>query len=238
VTEIRNPFAGVGVAADWAWHRAHRFGGGTDYAVRSGQSIAAPASGRMRYLHDGLNGFAIDLPDGRAVAIRESSSIALPDGATVAIGQPVAVTGRRVGTIVKYPHIEGWVGGRRIVFESMLSPAVAAAGLGPVVPISAGWAWNAPGADIQLRVQIALAKRGRYGGPQNGVWGPRSIIGIQTTVANVGYTGPRNGEPGEHTCHFVQVYAARFGGYGGPVNAVLGPNSWLGFCRGLEAGLA
>lgn len=96
------------------------------------------------------------------------------------------------------------------------------------------WAWNAPSATTQKRVQTALAARGRYSGPKDGVWGLNSIKGIQTTCKNVGYTGPVDGQPGPSTCHYVQVYAKKFGSYTGPVDSVLGPNSWSGFALGLE----
>ena len=114
------------------------------------------------------------------------------------------------------------------------NPQIAAAAWKPASGGSADWAWNAPDAAIQKRIQAALTKRGRYSGPVNGIWGVESIKGIQTTCANVGYVGPINGIPGANTCHYVQVYAQKFGGYTGPVNSVLGPNSWDGFAVGLE----
>jgi len=99
------------------------------------------------------------------------------------------------------------------------------------------FATNKPSAAVQRRIQIALRKRGRYEGPRNGIFGTNSWKGIQRTVANVGYDGPINGIPGERTCHFIQEYARKFGRYTGPINSILGPNSWEGFARGLEAGL-
>lgn len=112
----------------------------------------------------------------------------------------------------------------------------------PVQPWSPGpddtptstWAWNAPDTATQKRVQVALANRNRYSGPQDGQWGINSIKGIQTTCQNVGYSGPIDGKPGPNTCHYVQVYAKKFGSYTGPVDSVLGPNSWSGFALGLE----
>lgn len=114
------------------------------------------------------------------------------------------------------------------------TPAPAPAG---AAPASGHWATNPPSKAVQLRIQVALWKRGRYAGTRNGVFGTLSWKGIMRTVANVGYSGPQNGIPGERTCHFIQVYAAKFGGYKGPINSILGPNSWEGFARGLEAGL-
>jgi hypothetical protein len=118
-------------------------------------------------------------------------------------------------------------------------------GVNPQIPVQAwspsadddpgsDWAWNAPDSTTQKRVQVALAKRDRYSGPQDGQWGINSIKGIQTTCKNVGYDGPVDGKPGPNTCHYVQVYAKKFGSYTGPVDSVLGPNSWSGFALGLE----
>ena len=120
---------------------------------------------------------------------------------------------------------------KALLLPFALPPVVHAPGAG------VNWAFNPPSAAIQKRIQVAMAKRGRYNGKLNGIWGPLSIKGIQLTARNVGYTGPINGVPGFNTCHFIQVYAKTFGKYTGPVNSILGPNTWLGFTRGLEAGL-
>lgn len=123
----------------------------------------------------------------------------------------------------------GWSplnGGNPLPFESSVVPPT------PPTP-STDWDFNQAAAD-QARIQAALAARGRYDGPVDGVWGPNTIKGIQTTIKNVGYTGPIDGEPGPNTCYYVQVYAQKFGDYTGPVDKVLGPNSWAGFALGLE----
>ena len=118
-------------------------------------------------------------------------------------------------------------------------------GINPQIPVQAWspggddtptstWAWNAPDTATQKRVQVALAKRNRYSGLQDGQWGINSIKGIQTTCQNVGYKGPVDGKPGPNTCHYVQLYAQTYGSYKGGVDNVLGPNSWSGFALGLE----
>lgn len=117
-------------------------------------------------------------------------------------------------------------------------------GVNPQIPVQAwspngggggsSWAWNAPDASMQKRIQVDLAHRDRYSGPQDGAWGVNSIKGIQLTCANVGYQGLIDGVPGPNTCYYVQVYAKRFGSYQGPTDSVLGPNSWAGFALGLE----
>lgn len=98
------------------------------------------------------------------------------------------------------------------------------------------WAFHLPSVSVRSNIQASLAARGRYSGPIDGAWGSNTIKGIQTTIANVGYAGPVDGVPGERTCRFVQEYAARFGGYTGPRDSVLGANSWAGFAAGLADG--
>lgn len=104
----------------------------------------------------------------------------------------------------------------------------------PDAAAPSSWAWNEPGPDRQKSIQQGLKNRGRYSGPVDGDWGTNSIKGIQQTVKNVGYTGPIDGVPGPNTCHYVQVYAAKWGGYTGPIDSILGPNSWAGFDKGLN----
>lgn len=109
------------------------------------------------------------------------------------------------------------------------------------------WNFAPPTQDIQKRIQVAMAKRGRYPGKQNGIWGNLSVSGIQQTAANVAPPAWRKqyipGVPGYYLCCYVQDYAAKFGGFvglkpgGGARRGILGPNAWLGFTRGLEAGL-
>lgn len=102
------------------------------------------------------------------------------------------------------------------------------------VTVKPVWEFNPPSKRLQKRIQWALFKRGRYAGPIDGVWGSNTIKGIQLTVKNVGYTGPIDGVEGVSTSKFVQVYANRFGGYDGPIDSILGSNSWTGFAIGLE----
>lgn len=122
----------------------------------------------------------------------------------------------------------------RVAEYKIAKPGTTPAG---VKPPKKKYALNPPKASVQKRIQVALRRRGRYSGPRNGVFGKNTWRGIQRTVANVGYSGPQNGVPGEQTALHIQEYAAKFGRYKGPVNGILGPNSWEGFARGLEAGL-
>lgn len=97
-----------------------------------------------------------------------------------------------------------------------------------------GWEWFTPTQTVQKRVQKALKARRRYFGPADGRWGRESIKGIQCTIQNVGYPGLVDGDPGPLTCEYVQVYAAKFGDYAGPLDRKLGPYTWAGFALGLE----
>lgn len=83
-------------------------------------------------------------------------------------------------------------------------------------------------------MQAGLKAKGRYTGPIDGVLGLNGFKGIQTTLRNVGYMGPIDGLIEGEGCRLIQLYATRFGGYTGPIDSVLGPNSWSGFALGLE----
>jgi murein DD-endopeptidase MepM/ murein hydrolase activator NlpD len=148
------------------------------------------------------------------------------------------VAGQRIGTIGedgtlaagKHLHFEVWSGGVRVDPAPFFSAGGGFAALGHGVI----WAFNPPVAAVQKRVQAALTARGLYHGPVDGAWGINSIKGIQLTIRTVGYTGPVDGTPGPNTSRLVQVYAARFGDYHGPIDSILGPNGWAGFALGLE----
>ncbi|HLP97644.1 MAG TPA: peptidoglycan DD-metalloendopeptidase family protein [Sideroxyarcus sp.] len=100
-------------------------------------------------------------------------------------------------------------------------------------PAASTWNFN-PGAADWRRIQRALKARGRYSGAVDGIPGPNTYKGVQMSLRGVGYTGAIDGIPGPATCRFVQEYAKRFGGYTGPIDSQLGPNSWAGFALGLE----
>lgn len=109
------------------------------------------------------------------------------------------------------------------------------------------WNFAPPSPEIQKRIQVALAKRGRYSGKLNGIWGNLSVSAIQATAANVAPPAWRRqyipGVPGYNLCVYLQAYAAKFGGFvglkpgGGATKGIMGPNAWLAVARGLEAGL-
>ena len=64
--------------------------------------------------------------------------------------------------------------------------------------------------------------------------GPNLHEGVTTLIAELMEKGLVDGIPGPDTCYYVQVYAARFGGYKGAIDRILGPNTWIGFANGLE----
>lgn len=153
-----------------------------------------------------------------------------------------------VGLYANWGPRRGWANvpakGAVITFVSDPTPPPAPAAPAPApVPqtVGAAWATNPPSEEVQKRIQVALAKRGRYQGPQNGIFGENTWRGIQYTVSTKNgntYTGLINGIPGKLTCVAIQEYAKKYGGYRGPINAILGPNTWEGFAEGLEKGLA
>ncbi len=119
-------------------------------------------------------------------------------------------------------------------FAGALERGAIAAPPTPAPAPGASWSLNLPDASTQARVRAGLEAKGRYFGPVDGALGLNGFKGIQTTLRNVGYTGPIDGLIEGEGCRLIQVYATRFGGYTGPIDGVLGPNSWAGFALGLE----
>jgi len=95
--------------------------------------------------------------------------------------------------------------------------------------------WYTPTAAVQQGIQQALKNNSLYGGLVDGKWGQLSISGIQKAVQKwQGYTGRTDGVyAGTDTCKAVQNFAKNRGGYAGPIDGILGPNSWNGFLNGL-----
>jgi hypothetical protein len=118
----------------------------------------------------------------------------------------------------------------------VLPPIPVAVPVAIPVPPRESWEFWLPDNNMQIAVQVALWKRRppRYRGLRNGDWGKLSIMGIQKTCALVGYSGLIDGIEGPMTCHYVQVYAQKFGDYLGPIDKLLGNYSWAGFLLGLQ----
>lgn len=97
-----------------------------------------------------------------------------------------------------------------------------------------GWKFIVPSPAVTVRIQRALGRRGRYKGPANGKFTVDTAKGVQLTIENVGYSGAVDGDIRQQGCHYIQVYAQKYGSYAGPVDEELGQYSWLGFALGLE----
>jgi GH25 family lysozyme M1 (1,4-beta-N-acetylmuramidase) len=97
-----------------------------------------------------------------------------------------------------------------------------------------GWEFNVPSTTLTVRLQRALGRRGRYHGPANGKFTVDVAKGVQLTIEKVGYSGAVDGDIEKNGCHYIQVYAQKFGSYIGPIDNKLGTFSWTGFCLGLE----
>lgn len=230
------------VTQTWAQHRKNGSLGGIDYAVKVGTPILAPEAGVVSYRDAGTGGWTVRITYSNGCAsefMHMSVRQPLPNGTHVSKDQQIGLSGGAVGSpgsgAATGPHIHAHdidAKGVRRAFGTCIPKPVAAP------PAASGWAFNEPAAAVQKRVQIALRKRGRYSGAENGKWGVLSIKGIQTSIKQAGfYSGPVNGVPGLNTCIGIQKYAQRFGGYTGPINGVLGVNGWAGFAKGLEKGL-
>jgi peptidoglycan hydrolase-like protein with peptidoglycan-binding domain len=75
----------------------------------------------------------------------------------------------------------------------------------------------------------AMARTGGYTGPLDGVMGANSWRGFQNYLKFVGLDpGVSDGIPGPNTYKAMQRFAA-WHGYAGPIDGVMGPNSWRGF---------
>lgn len=224
--------------------RAHR---GFD-VFRHGVGTAVPSLYAGRVTRAGWysqalgNVVSVERADGHVFSYCHLDSIGVQVGQTIGQGDIVGglgatgnVTGPHTHVAVNAPGAGGDPGTSPVIdpLPFIVAARNGDSGPAPAPAPSAEWDFGQQHAD-QARIQAALAARGRYNGPIDGVWGENSIKGIQTTCANVGYDGPIDGIPGPNTCHYVQVYAARFGDYTGPIDSVLGPNSWAGFALGLE----
>lgn len=127
------------------------------------------------------------------------------------------------------PHSMALLFGTTVVHPPVPRPASA-----PRPAPVPSWQFTHPDRKTALRIQRALKWRGRYTGSVDGVFGPLTIRGIQRSIFNVGYRGLIDGIPGPATCFFIQKYAQQFGEYRGPLDKVLGPNTWANFALGLE----
>lgn len=86
---------------------------------------------------------------------------------------------------------------------------------------------------LQVRIQRALGRHGRYYGPANGVFDERALKGVQATLP-AHSSESADGVITEKDAKAIQRYAKKHGSYAGPVNGQLDSNSWTGFALGLE----
>lgn len=106
---------------------------------------------------------------------------------------------------------------------------------GRIVRSGADWDWWEPAGSLAIRVQKALAGKGRYAGALDGIFGPLTRKGVQRTLAHSGeFVGLIDGVPERGAAYGVQTYGRRFGDYVGPVDGQPREKSWAGFALGLE----
>lgn len=87
---------------------------------------------------------------------------------------------------------------------------------------------------LQVRIQRALGRHGRYYGPANGRFDDRTLKGIQASLPAYS-NDTATGNLDEKDAKAIQRFAKRHGGYAGPVNGDLDANSWTGFALALES---
>lgn len=184
----------------------------------------------------------IQSADGKVHGYAHLASRSVSKGQGVGIGHTLGVIGN-TGIYSRGRHLHVTLGDKigavyaGTVYDILTYAATRTAPAVVAAPIPVGgvaWEFGVPTAALQKRVQRALKARKRYTGPADGKWGIESIKGIQRTIQNVGYAGKVDGIAGPLTCYYVQGYARKFGGYTGPVDRLLGPNSWARFALGLE----
>jgi hypothetical protein len=140
IIPIINPFAGHKVGWTWAQHQAaidpatgRHYLGGTDYEVPAGVTVVAAADGRA--IRRDANTVSIVLADGRSITYREMRSVDRTGSWNVKLGDPIAVTGRVVGGVTKWPHIEAMTpAGVRVPFEPLVT-GTSTAGTGTTTPV-------------------------------------------------------------------------------------------------------
>lgn len=224
----------------WAHHLARKSPGGVDLAYPYGTKVKSPAAGRWTYQagsggpeNSGGNIGTLHLDDGRKIEFMHLSANILAQNSRVAIGDVLALSGGSgFGDLRHYPahlhvHIVEIDGTRTNLFHAFTAIVKAASNPAFVVAM--------PGLKGRLWIQRGLFKHGRITRLQSlsPRWTPTIIKAIQLTAKNVGYTGDIDGEFGYWTCHFVQVYAKKWGGYTGKIDSILGAGSWGGFAIGV-----
>lgn len=96
------------------------------------------------------------------------------------------------------------------------------------IPVSTTEQTGVPNTTFYMRMQL-LASLYNYTGPIDGILGPNSWAGFQRALADYGYSVNDTGTPDSATYSAMQSLATIHGGYTGPVDGVMGPNSYRGF---------
>ena len=96
------------------------------------------------------------------------------------------------------------------------------------VPVSITEETGTPNTTFYMRMQLWASLYG-YTGPIDGVLGSNSWAGFQRALADQGYSVNDTGTPDSATYSALQALAALHGGYTGPIDGVLGSNSYRGF---------
>jgi hypothetical protein len=125
------------IAYSWKEHKHDHHLGGEDYAQEAGKPVLACANGRTNLSNDGINGIDIVMANGWILTVRElvdeGDKYADLD---VKIGDRIGTTGRVDGDgVVKWPHVDMTINGKRKRFTKRVTPRVVLAATGQFVKI-------------------------------------------------------------------------------------------------------
>lgn len=171
--------------------------------------------------------------DGKYSGYCHLASVSVSMGQSIARGQGVGTIGA-TGTAAQGRHLHYTIGNDLWGCESGHVEDPLAWINAHSAPPAPTWSYWEPSGDLAKRVQRALAKKGRYSGAIDGIFGPATRKGVQLTIRGVGYDGPIDGLIAGTGCGLIQEYAKKYGSYTGPIDKQLGAASWTGFALGLE----
>lgn len=218
-----NTLAQYRMSDDWAGHLARGSRGGIDYATGMNTPILAPIGGRLENRPDTGNG--------RGNWIRFHHGNGFVDE-YLHLNTFVGEGNYSQGQVIGYTGNTGDSTGPHVHWHLITPDGVRVNPLDYV----AGGGGSAPAGVDYKEVQSLLAARGYYSGAIDGIFGPKSWTGVQTLCADFGFMDANyiDGVPGKRTYWGMQLYAQKNDNYRGPVDGIVGPNTWAGFTQSLR----
>lgn len=130
---IVRAWPGTKIGFTFAQHKAAGYQGGDDYEVGPGHYVKALCEGEARLSNDGLNGVDVVMDNGIIISQRENKSTIGKFPRRVQIGDQLAVTGRKDGNEVKWPHVDATVHGQRVSYLPLITKTSVIASVGKVI---------------------------------------------------------------------------------------------------------